>query len=63
MRKMEAEMHFLIVVIGYITTDYKCNENIREYLGIIGIKKIIINHQKKWLEHSTRISGSEVSKD
>jgi hypothetical protein len=56
-------MEAVIVVIGYITTDYKCNENIRKYLGIIGIKKIIINHQKKWLEHLTRISESEVSKD
>jgi hypothetical protein len=56
MRKMKkAEMHFLIVVTGYRTTDHNCNENIREYLGIRGIKKTIIKYQKKWLEHLARI--------
>jgi hypothetical protein len=52
---MEAETHFLIVVIRYITTDYKQNKNIREYVGITDIKEIIINYQKKWLEHLARM--------
>jgi hypothetical protein len=52
---MEAETHFLIVVIRYITTDYKHNENIREHVGIMGIRKITINYQKKWLQHLVRM--------
>jgi hypothetical protein len=41
MRKIkEAEIHVFIAVIGYRTTDHKCNENIIEYLEVTGIKKL-----------------------